>query len=233
MDSKEYIDTDFNDVDDNSISGDPLFYTTSQVSEILGVDASTVRYYSKRFENLLDVEVSNKNKCYKRSDIAKLKFIRKLAKEDGLTLNQIDNYCSSKGFDIDKIESSALDRNNPLAIQAFTSAVMAEMDNKFVNFSQVMIDKMSEVYNDFLERQQEMNSKLQENIVTTVDEVVCDRLDKELTTLKNQLIDQETRAKERDTILIDSMHNRLNDTKKKSEAEEKKGFFKKLFFKKN
>jgi len=58
--SDEYIDAEYNDVPDRIINGEPLFYSTIQVAELVGVDASTIRYWSKRFDNLLDIQVSNK-----------------------------------------------------------------------------------------------------------------------------------------------------------------------------
>lgn len=232
MDIDKFVDVDFKEDDkikNRVINGEPLFYTTTQVSEMLKEEPSCIRYWSKRFENLLDIEMSNRNKQYKKSDIEKLKFIQKLIREDGLTLQQVESYCQTKGFRMKDIENAVLDVNNPLAIQAFISAVTVELDKKLSNFAETIFKEMDEKYKGHELKQQEINDKLHENIVTTVDEVVSEKLDIKLNKFKSYIDEKEIEAKDRDLAMINLM--RTNMEKKKSENEKKKhaGFFNRLF----
>ncbi len=226
--SDEYIDAEYNDVPDRIINGEPLFYSTIQVAELVGVDASTIRYWSKRFDNLLDIQVSNKNKQYRKSDISKLKFIKKLAKEDGLSLQQVEDYCSTKGFNLEDIENAVLDQSNPLAVQVFTSAVMSEINQNLNSFAEKLLTQIDEKNKYHIISQQELNEKLREEIVTTVDEVVSEKLDTKLTELKDFIDAREIEATKRDNEMIDIIKNNM-EQKKEESINEKKGFFTNIF----
>jgi len=226
--SDEYIDAEYNDVPDRIINGEPLFYSTIQVAELVGVDASTIRYWSKRFDNLLDIQVSNKNKQYRKSDISKLKFIKKLAKEDGLSLQQVEDYCSTKGFNLEDIENAVLDQSNPLAVQVFTSAVMSEINQNLNSFAEKLLTQIDEKNKYHIISQQELNEKLREEIVTTVDEVVSEKLDTKLTELKDFIDAREIEATKRDNEMIDIIKNNM-EQKKEESVNEKKGFFTNIF----
>lgn len=224
MDSKDYIDTKYDDIPNKVINGEPLFFSTMQTAELVGEEPSTIRYWSKRFESLINIEVSNKNKQYKKSDIEKLKFIKKLAREDGLTLQQISDYCSTKGFDIDNIENAVLDQNNPLAVQVFTSAVMSEINQNLNTFAESLLKKITEANKTYAITQQELNDKLREEIVITVDEVVSERLDTKLNELKSIIDNKEIEATKRDSEILDLIKKNMEQKR-----EPKKRFFKNLF----
>lgn len=241
IDKDNIIDADFTNVEDDMsdkdtktrlIRGEPLFYTTTQVSEMVGVEPSTIRFWSKRFENLLDIEVSNKNKQYKKTDVEKLKFIKKLAKEDGLTLQQVEDYCSSKGFDINEIEQSVVDSSNPLAIQTIMAALTVEIDKKLNSFSNELLNKIDEKQKNGILIQQEMNDKLHETIALTVDEIVSEKLDKSVSEFKSYVDEKERQATSRDIEMIDMLKNNMEERKKKQEeleAEKKKSFWGRLW----
>lgn len=222
---KEYIDVNYQDIS-KDINGEPLFYTTSQVAEILGEETSCIRYWTKRFEKLLDVEISNRNRQYKKSDIEKLKFIKKLTKEDGMTLQQVENYCTSKGFDIKDIRNSVLDANNPLIIKTFISAVTVDINNKIEDFllkmkeeNNQVLKNQEELYKKFLEEQNKLNDKWQQEVSANVDEIVSEKM--------GQLV-KEVEATRKEAESINKMRMELEE-KKKDEENKNKGFFKKWF----
>jgi len=225
------IDVNFEDISKRNVNGTPLFYTTTQTASMVGdVEPSVIRYWTKRFSNILNIETSNKNKRYSLKDVAKLKFIKKLAYEDKLTLQQVEEYCSAKGFDIDDIENAVLDRNNPLAIQAFTSAVMTEINDNLNNFAERLLESIDEKNKNYAITQQELNEKLREEVVLTVDEVVSERLDKQLTDIKSLIDNQELEATKRDTEILDIIKMNMEQKKEESAKEEiNKGFFRKIF----
>lgn len=242
MEDKKIIDIDYEDykeedpIIENSsemINGEPLFYSATQVSVLINEDVSTVRYWSKRFDKLLNIEVSNKNRRqYKKIDIEKLKFIKKLAKEDGLTLSQIEEYANTKGFNIDNIEKSVLDSSNPLAIQTFITAVTMEIDKKLNSFSEELLNKINEQQKVNFVIQQEVNEKLQEVIAVTVDQIIDEKLTQSLQEFKSTLDTKEQEATKRDTEMIEYLKQHMEERKKENELQlqqQKKGFFSRLF----
>lgn len=208
-----YIDADKEDASSRVINGEPLFFTTTQTAEMVGVEASTIRFWGKRFERLLDIEVSNRNRQFKKTDIEKLKFIKKLAKEDGLTLQQIEDYVSSKGFDINEIEKSVIDASNPLAIQTFITAVTIEMDKKLNNFADDLLNRIKEQQNINFTMQQEMNEKIHETIAITVDEIVTERLNDTIGEFKNYVDIKEEEAKARDLEMLEIAKSHMEERK--------------------
>jgi DNA-binding transcriptional MerR regulator len=175
--NENFIDADFTDAEegdmgtkDNLINGAPLFYTTSQVSKILNYPVSTIRLYTKRFSELLDLELSNKNNQYKKKDVEKLRFILKLTKVEGLTLQQAKDYCSRKGFNLDDIEKAVMESNTPLPLQTFITAMTMEIDKKLEILSDTLLNKIEE-------KQQKNNEYLQEIITGTVEDIVLEKLD--------------------------------------------------------
>lgn len=237
MKQDKIIDVDYKDYAENLekekqkiINGEPLFYTTSQVAQMLGVEPSKVRFYTKRFDKLLDIELSNRNRQYKKTDIEKLKFIIKLKNEDGLTLQQIEDYCSKKGFNMQNIEQGIVDSTNPLAIKTIMSALTVEIDEKLNLFSENLLKQIQQQQENTLLTQQKINEKLQENIVTTVDEIVSEKLDAKFNEFQSHLATQEQQVKERDTEILDTLRKGMEERQKAYETkQEKKGFFSKLF----
>lgn len=231
------VDAEFFDVDDEIenkdsttkvIRGEPFFYTTAQVAQKVGLPKSTITYWTRVFKDLLDVE----NKRYRKIDIEKLKFIKKLTKEDGMTLKQVSEYCSTKGFDINEIEQSVVDSSNPLAIQTIMSALTVEIDKKLNSFSENLLNKIDEKQKNGVLIQQEMNDKLHETIALTVDEIVSEKLDKSVSEFKSYVDEKERQATSRDIEMIDMLKNNMEERKKQQEeleAEKKKSFWGRLF----
>ncbi|MGL5330110.1 MAG: MerR family transcriptional regulator, partial [Peptostreptococcaceae bacterium] len=103
LENNDVIDADIIDIEcadestDKQIRGRAKYWSPSQVADILDIPVSTVRYYAIQFADLLDYPVVNKQKKFLDSDIEKLKFILEL-KNDGMSLQQIKEYCSEVSF---------------------------------------------------------------------------------------------------------------------------------------
>lgn len=169
-------DVEFEDVSqqEKTIRGSVLYYSTSQVAQILGIPDSTVRYYTKVFDDILHIEISNKQRRYKNSDIEKLKFIVQL-KEEGLTIKQIEEYCSEVSFQ--EGNGVQIKESNPLSIQALTKAIMDHQEKQI----KAMEERIMNRINDSILNQSTITSKamedIKEEICTTVDEIVSEKLE--------------------------------------------------------
>lgn len=168
-------DVEFEDVltQEKTIRGSVLYYSTSQVAQILNIPDSTVRYYTKVFDDILHIEISNKQRRYKNSDIEKLKFIVQL-KEEGLTIKQIGEYCSEVSFQEGK--GVQIKESNPLSIQTLAKTLMDHQEKQIA----LMEERIMSRLNESILNQSLMNSKtmedIKEEICTTVDEIVSEKM---------------------------------------------------------
>jgi DNA-binding transcriptional MerR regulator len=67
-------------------SVEKLFYTIGEVSEILGVPVSTVRFWENEFEILKPRKNKKGNRLFMPDDLRNLKIIHNLVKVRGMTL---------------------------------------------------------------------------------------------------------------------------------------------------
>ena len=220
MKDKKIVDVEFQDINKN-ISGKPLFFTTTQVASIIDEEPSTVRYWSKRFESLLNIQVSNRNKQYTQIDIEKLKYIKKLTKEDGFTLTQVEQYALNEGFNIKDTEEAAID-NNPLAIQSFTRQLTMQLDEKLDGFIEKLLTGLEEEH-------KQNNEKIKQDIAITVDTVVDDKLNN----ISNQITDIVNQKNQKTIEKQDKIIELLQKTLENQEKSNKKSLFSRIFHKNN
>ena len=205
-------------LNDENINGKPLYYTCKQVAQIVGENESAIRYWAKVFEPILKIEVSNMTKKYTKTNIENLMFIKKLLKEDGMTVKQTLEYCSSKGFNT---EEGLVDVSNPLAIKTFVEAMTVEVDKKFDLMQSNIIKQQQEMIDNLTQIIADNNIKVSESLCKTVDEVVSDKMDGYFNSLQEELaITRETNEK------IDKIRESMESRKIENE---KKGLFSRLF----
>lgn len=202
---------DVDELIDTQINGEPLYYSPTQVADILGINYSKVIYYSKYFADLLDIELSNRNRRYKKSDIEKLKFLLELA-QDGLTLKQIKEYCAEKVPE--DITKDVAVSNNPLQIQVLVKAMTEELDS--------LIDSKLSVYlKQSKEMIEESNEFIKEQVALTMESRNND--------LKTYIDQKELEFRQKDQDKIDLMRKQMEETKKENEITSKKGFWSRIF----
>ena len=64
-----------------------IFYSISEVAEILSVSQSLIRFWEKEFDILKPQKNKKGNRLFKKQDIDNLRLIYNLVKERGMTLN--------------------------------------------------------------------------------------------------------------------------------------------------
>ncbi len=82
-----------------------VYYSIGEVSEMLGLTASLLRFWEKEFD-VLRIKKSRKGlRLFTKSDIAQIRTIQYLLKEKGYTLSGAKDYLKAhKGKSIDKVE---------------------------------------------------------------------------------------------------------------------------------
>ena len=67
-------------------SVEKLYFSIGEVSEMLNVSVSTVRFWENEFEVLKPMKNKKGNRMFTSNDIKNLKIIHRLLKEEGMTL---------------------------------------------------------------------------------------------------------------------------------------------------
>lgn len=229
---------DVDELIDTQINGEPLYYSPTQVADILGVNYSKVIYYSKYFSDLLDIELSNRNRRYKKSDIEKLKFLLELA-QDGLTLKQIKEYCAEKVPE--NITKDVAISNNPLQIQVLVKAMSEELDILIENKLSRYLRENKDIMEESIEFMQEQVALTMEEKIEELDKIVNDKLKNEIIKemqdvvtksnqeVKSYLDKKELDFKSHDEKIIDMLRSGMRDAELKNENESKKGFWSRIF----
>lgn len=221
--NRDYIDTDFKEVDKdkldkNDLDISSLYLNCKQVSQIVGENESTIRYWVKQFDNILNIQTSNSIKKYTKTDVDNLLFIKKLIREDGMTIKQTYDYCSTKGL---KNTEDIIDMSNPLAIKTVIKAIMTEFND---TIKENIIDEIKNSIKD-------NNEILKEELSLTLDEVINDKMN-ELSNQNEELqntiesINNNLEEFKKETEQIQSLQQKMLDRK---EEYEKKSWFKKIF----
>lgn len=174
----EIQDVEFTEARENrEIRGSVLYYSTSQVAQMLDIPDSTVRYYTKVFDPILNIEVYNKQRKYKQTDIDKLKFIVEL-KNEGMSVKQILEYCSKVDFNTEN--GIQIKESNPLSIQTLAKALLEEQRKEFIELKQDLFnhidEKLKNISNEQITHQNKIKESLLEEVSITVDDVLSDKL---------------------------------------------------------
>jgi DNA-binding transcriptional MerR regulator len=83
------------------IKVEKLFYTIGEVSEILNVPISTVRFWENEFEILKPRKNKKGNRLFMPDDLKNLRIIHNLVRERGMTLAGARKYLAEKGDETD------------------------------------------------------------------------------------------------------------------------------------
>jgi DNA-binding transcriptional MerR regulator len=223
-----------NENQDKTIRGKALYFGTSQVSEVLGIPDSKVRYYTNVFDDILHIEISNKQRRYTQADIDKLKFIIEL-KEDGMTLKQIQEYCQEVDFQDSK--EIQIKENNPLGIQAIAKALLEQQAILINEMKQDIIDTVISEINKSLNSQNnqfnEMKDSLSKEVAITVEDTVDKQMKKSSKEIKDQI---QNNLVDVGNKIIEENKRMTNDFKyitlEELKSQQQIGFFEKLFGKK-
>lgn len=171
----EFEEVNYDDnTEDKEINGsNQLYYNTSQVAQILDIPDSKVRYYTKVFDDILKVEIINKQRKYKQSDIDKLKYMCEL-KNEGMSIKQIEQFC--KEVDFNKGEA-IVKESNPLSIQALAQAMIVEQAKMIDDMKQELLSELKYFITEQTKKQITDMEKIKEDLCTTIDESVEDKLE--------------------------------------------------------
>lgn len=216
--------------DENSkvIRGKALYYSTSQVANILNQSDSKIRYYTNVFDEILNIEISNKQRRYTEADIDKMRFLIEL-KDEGMTIKQIQEYCQQVDFENSK--EIQIKENNPLSIQSLAKALLEEQSKLMLEMKNELIKCHMDMMEDLNNRLDIRDDRLKEDISITVDNVLSDKLDNFNSNINNKFesIEKELSVTKQMNEKIDHLREAMKERKEENEEIKNKSFWSKLF----
>lgn len=209
------IDVEFEeDTSTRYINGKPIYWNTSQVAEQLGIESSAVRYYCDCFSDFIKVKRSGRNRKFTDKNIEQLRFIKKLLKEDNLTIGQAKEFLTVKDSDV---MQHKIEKEEPLPTTVLANMIgnqiSQQLDDMKIQIVEDLIQKMSINFQYQNEIQQQIKEDLKNYIAITIDE----KLDTSLQEIKSCLESQEQLAQQRDTELLDKLRKGMEEHRKQNE----------------
>ena len=83
---------------------DKKYFSTIEVSKIVGIEAHTLRYWEKEFGSLFNVKKTSNQRIFKKNDIVNFLKIKSLIKKEGMTIKGAKS--KIKKFEIDTKSST-------------------------------------------------------------------------------------------------------------------------------
>lgn len=218
---------DNNDNKEKVIRGKALYFGTSQVADMLNISASKTRYYTDVFDDILHIEISNKQRRYTQVDVDKMKFMIEL-KEDGMTIKQIQEYCQE--VDFENSQEIQIKENNPLGIQAIAKALLEQQAILIAEMKRDIIDTVVDEVNRSLSEQNNkfniMKNTLNSDIAITVEDTVNSKLGNFMENIQQELsLTKEANQKQLESqsqqmqTNLDNMSNKIIEENTKALSE--------------
>lgn len=174
----------------NKKRGDILYYTINQVASLLDEEDRNILYYTNVFDNILKIEISDKELRYTARDIDKLEFLINL-KNRGMTIKEIQNYCKELPLNIEDIIE--IKENNSLSIKELISTIVASENKEIDDLKKYLADKINEnnqlsvqkIAEAVVQEQNKYMETLKDNILTELKSYIDYKYDMEYKTNEN------------------------------------------------
>lgn len=155
MDNKDkYIETQkVNHKIQNKKRGEILYYSIDQVADLLNENISNIKYYTNIFDDLLKIEIVDKDLHYTNNDVDKLEFLIKL-KNRGMSPKEIQAYYNKLPLNDTEVQHL---ESNLLSVEELIDSVKEEQQIQFDNFKVQLINDI-----------QNANSLYLQNITSTI-----------------------------------------------------------------
>jgi DNA-binding transcriptional MerR regulator len=168
--------------------------------------------------------MSGSHRRFKEDDIERLKYIKKLLREEGYSINQVIEFAGQ-----DKVKAETqIEKREPLAMQALATAVAIEVGSQLEEYKLMIREELKEeIRNNF--KAQEI---LQENNKEELKDYIAVAIQEQLGKISEHLDSREIEAKKRDEEKMDLLKKNMEEREKLAqelEKEKSKGFFGRLF----
>ena len=205
-----------------------LLYNYVQAASFIKESDSTLRWWVQELDSVLDLPESNKGtKRFRKSDIEKLKQIKKLIREDGYSLSQVKELYKEEASN-----KSMVQQSNTIELDKFVNALLNKFDSRINSLKEDMSEQNKQFIFKLLENQVELSSSISEqiannnqSIVDSINNMKDDDLNKHFTDIKSE-IDEIKESQNEQTEFAKFVLEQL-----KKQENHNKSWFKKLSLK--
>lgn len=215
MDNKDkYIDTQKVDSKiQNRKRGEISYYSIDQVADLLNESVGNIKYYTNIFDDLLKIEIVDKELRYTNSNVDKLEFLIKL-KNRGMSLKEIQDYYNKLPLNDTEVQHP---ESNLLSVEELIDSIKEEQRMQFNNFKTQLIDDvqnanllyLQNISSAIIEAQNKSLNDFKQNLFKEIREYLDSKfedINKINTSLPDKLI---TNTKEFMSEKIDSKNDEL------------------------
>lgn len=197
----------------NKKRGEILFYSIDQVANLLNESTSNIKYYTNIFDDLLKIEIVDKELRYTNNDVDKLEFLIKL-KNRGMSIKEIGDYYNKLPLNDTEVQHT---ENNLLSVEELINLIKEDQQIQFNTFKVQLIKDIKDanslylqnITSTIIEAQNKSLNEFKENLSKEIKEYVNSKFDnanKINTNLHNKLI---SNTKEFMCEKIDSKNDEL------------------------
>lgn len=192
-----------------------LSYSINQVAALLGESDSKIRYYTNIFDNLLKIQVSNKELIYTDKDIDKLEFLIRL-KNKGLTIKEIQSYCEELPLDDNDISRET----NTLSVSDLISLIsqsqideISKLKSELFNYIDQMKENLTKDIKDYICTELSEHTKnsqtMNDDMVSKVQDLITGKLEYESSRMEENLSDLSNNIESKSIELSDQVIYRI------------------------
>lgn len=170
--------------------GDIKYYSISQVAALLDEDDSSIRYYTNVFDNILKIEIADKELRYTNSDVDKLEFLINL-KNKGMTIKEVQKYCEELPLGIEELVE--VKENNSVSVKEIIATIVELESEKISSLNNQLSNKIQECNESSVEKitktfeaeQGKQLNLLKEDIIKELKEYIDYKFEMEYKTTKD------------------------------------------------
>lgn len=172
-------------IQNDSIESDStLHYSLNQVAALLGETSDAIRYYTNIFDDILKIEIVDKELHYTNNDINKLELLIKL-KSKGMTLKEISQYYNN--LPINEEGFLEFTENNMLSVKELIDFIVEEENKQLTKFKEELINDIHKINNSYMEQLKTSIIECQnKNLANFKDELYAESMKYIDSTLKSQ-----------------------------------------------
>lgn len=181
----------------NKKRGEILYYSIDQVADLLNENINNIRYYTNIFDDLLKIEIIDKDLRYSNNDVDKLDFLITL-KNKGMSLKEIKSYYNKLPLESTEIEPY---ESNLLSVKELIDSIKEEQQIQFDNFKVQLIADIKNANSLYLQdlssaiikTQNKVLDEFKQDLSKKIEEYIGSKFDNVNKNLHNKVLDGTTK----------------------------------------
>jgi len=189
-----------------------------QIGKILGEPPSTIRVWADKHGKFLYIKKIKGRFAYTQASVKQFEFIQSLIRDKKFTHDLVHEQISKRGFEYEKYDSGLMNPEDPLGFEALATQLAIKNG-----------EQLKEFLMKFVEYQENFKKELKEDIKTEVAVAIDEHMDSKLDELKSYIDQREMEYKKQDEERMDMLRRSMEETRKNTELNSKKGIWSRIF----